>query len=991
MKTTNDSRQTPQFLTVEMETALQKKDDMSPERDQDLGSEDLNAILDAILDVEKDSLVSEDEVLVALLGMDPAQDERAEGGDSALAMEPNPIDDEIEDLSELMDDGYDDSRRVARLGECLLLVSSDSMSATLRGNLPKGTQYSEILALVKEAGICFGVNNHAIHSMLPKRTRGRTAHKTADQRREAVVAEGQLPVSPDRPRIRYSVPTPAQETIDAVRKTLDGSRLEAVKHCKATLPLVAAGQVLARIEAEGGEAGYDIFGHTIEATPSATIELPSCGQYVRLSADGTTCHAEICGYAIPTEETIYILPPIWISRDLLRAYFVYLDQEAPAPTLDAKQIHAALKSLSVAHGIDKSAIKKLARHLERDSSIERVSLLAHGKEAVPGTDASWCFSFEPGLTKFFIEIVRVMIKSPRVGYLDQYCLGLAGKSVATGECIAYKKPPTEGEAGIDVFGEEFMPDEPGDDYLELGDGLSLSADGKECFADVFGYVGIHRKRIEITSPIWVDPERMNAYFVNLPNLGERAVPTPTDIEALFVAADVCTGTDQAAIALLCEKSKQNMPMDLVIPLAHGNEPVHGRDGRFSFSVDIEAKPGLLREDGSIDFRQLNQSHLVKANTCIGSSIPATEGKAGSDLSGKVLAGHNGFDVTMELGKNVRHRSKEGAPDRYYAEIEGDLIFTDYRDRRPPRMRLAVHETMVISGDVDFHIGNIEFPGNVEIRGSVCPGFRVRAEGNITVAKSVEMGAQLSCDGDLVVAEGIIGDQTHCRTAGSVYSTYVQAAHIEAGQDITLSEYAYDADLRAGNEVEILGSSKSGRGGALVGGRVMAGRRISAHHIGFDSGEPIQLIAGFDLEPLQRSKCLKDMIERCDSAIKKALGALQVEQITPQKMSGVLLNMVLRARGPQRKTIARTVKNILALEERRTLAKEEIKELDAQLMQVAKTARIEIHRHIDAGVHLKIGSYTHVVQNEEAAISKIKFSLRGVDKKTQLRMTTLEAE
>jgi hypothetical protein len=111
-----------------------------------------------------------------------------------------------------------------------------------------------------------------------------------------------------------------------------------------------------------------------------------------------------------------------------------------------------------------------------------------------------------------------------------------------------------------------MPDEPGDDYLELGDGLSLSADGKECFADVFGYVGIHRKRIEITSPIWVDPERMNAYFVNLPNLGERAAPTPTDIEALFVAADVCTGTDQAAIALLCEKSKQNMPMDLVITL-----------------------------------------------------------------------------------------------------------------------------------------------------------------------------------------------------------------------------------------------------------------------------------------------------------------------------------------------------------------------------------------------------------------------------------------
>ena len=63
-------------------------------------------------------------------------------------------------------------------------------------------------------------------------------------------------------------------------------------------------------------------------------------------------------------------------------------------------------------------------------------------------------------------------------------------------------------------------------------------------------------------------------------------------------------------------------------LAKGRPPVHGEDAHFDPAYDAEQKPGRVREDGSIDFRQRNIIIGVAENDFLGEFTPETKGRMG---------------------------------------------------------------------------------------------------------------------------------------------------------------------------------------------------------------------------------------------------------------------------------------------------------------------------------------------------------------------------
>jgi uncharacterized protein (DUF342 family) len=894
-----------------------------------------------------------------------------------------------EDLGRLMDDVYAGGRRLERLGDCVLMVAEDDMRAFFRGKLPDGFTREEAMQVLERHGICFGVRPSGVYEALPRRPssrrrerRGRAAAQ--EEKRDFVVAEGQPAVPPGEDRLEYLC---AGEGLEKLKEVLEGPYFEAVQNCRLSLPLVRPGQELARLVGQEGRPGRNVFGQEIPAGQAPRAEL-KVGENAALGQDGRQCLARICGYAGLLEGAISVLPPIWISRDLMRVCFVFLPQQGGFAAPEKECLDALLEELGMVHGIDEKAIESLCARLQKGEPVERATLIARGTEAVPGKDAEWKFPFAPELTRYFGEIRRILNRSPSVEYLVEYSQGLAGKAASAGQKLAWKEPAAAGQVGRDVFGEEFLPEEPQDASLEIGPHLRFSEDGAECFAEVYGYVGLGQRRLEMVSPLWVAPDRMAAYFVNLPSLGDRPAPIAEEIDQLLKLAGVQYGIDARAMGALCERLRQGLPTPIAVCLAQGRPPQHGEDDRFEFALDVERKPGIFREDGSIDFRQLNLAPLVKAGQALGRRFPAGQGVPGTDVWGREVPARNGTELVVETGRNVRRVQQEGQPDEFVAEVEGELGIIDRRDRLPPSLYLAVREKMVVQGDVDYGTGNIDFPGSVEVRGTVKPGFLVRAEGDVVVGEHVEAGAQIACTGNLAVRYGISGATTRVEAKGSVFARFVNAAQVRAGEDLVIGEYVYNAAVRAGKTLSVFGQSGREPSGSIVGGTAMAGALIRARHIGSEGGQPARLVAGVDAALLGEAAALQKQIDQYNAVIAKVLRALEIERLDAKQVRHVLLTLVLKAKGPRRKILAQSVRNLMEMQKRREQVLARQKELDARLEEAAARAAIEVEGRVAPKTVVKIGGCALVAGPETGQIQSVRFSLGKREGKAQIVMRAL---
>jgi uncharacterized protein (DUF342 family) len=112
-----------------------------------------------------------------------------------------------------------------------------------------------------------------------------------------------------------------------------------------------------------------------------------------------------------------------------------------------------------------------------------------------------------------------------------------------------------------------------------------------------------------------------------------------------------------------------------------------------------------------------------------------------DVLGQPIFPKPGKDMPMPLGKNVYADGN-----RIRAAIAGQLQLVNNK--------LHVSPVIEIKGDVDLSTGNVEFVGNVVVRGSVQSGFTVKADGNVEIFGSVSGGTVEGAN--IVIRMGIQG-------------------------------------------------------------------------------------------------------------------------------------------------------------------------------------------------------------------------------------------
>ena len=144
-------------------------------------------------------------------------------------------------------------------------------------------------------------------------------------------------------------------------------------------------------------------------------------------------------------------------------------------------------------------------------------------------------------------------------------------------------------------------------------------------------------------------------------------------------------------------------------------------------------------------------------------------------------------------------------------------------------KICVQGHLIIDGDVDFSVGNIDFDGHVTIKGTVKDGFSVLSVYDISILGEIGIGTTgkiFSSMGSVYIKGGVNGKGiTDIYADQNVYVKYANEATITAGREINIGYYAIGCNLY-GDKVLI-----DGLNGRLISGSVYVKSQVIAGVIG----------------------------------------------------------------------------------------------------------------------------------------------------------------
>lgn len=314
-----------------------------------------------------------------------------------------------------------------------------------------------------------------------------------------------------------------------------------------------------------------------------------------------------------------------------------------------------------------------------------------------------------------------------------------------------------------------------------------------------------------------------------------------DILELLAAYKLTYKVDKEVIAEAL--AKKSYYVDLLV--AQGIEPVAGTPGEFQFQFDTELnKKPIILEDGSTDYNTLGQMVLVKAGDILVKYKKAIPGIPGLDIFGNMISAPNAREFLPLKGKGFLVSEDETV---YTAASDGKVEWKNER--------LNVQELLVIEDDVDATIGDIQFNGDILVKGNVLLGTTVKAAGNITVNGAVEAacliagkgvllrsGMQGGGKGTISARETVSGkffELATVITRGSIYANAIMNCTMDAGEDVVVS----------------------GKRGIIIGGITKAVGMITASDIGNKAETATTISVGLDYDFLEAmSICDEELAE-----------------------------------------------------------------------------------------------------------------------------------
>lgn len=376
----------------------------------------------------------------------------------------------------------------------------------------------------------------------------------------------------------------------------------------------------------------------------------------------------------------------------------------------------------------------------------------------------------------------------------------------------------------------------------------------------------------------------------------------------------------------------NRRYDENICVARWTAPIDGDDGRVDYKFKMDnTKAPVMDEHGVVDFKNLGIVNNITKGTTIANITLSTDGVPGIDIMGKPVAQKKGVPANVRAGKGT---SLVNDGTELIAALDGNLRFS--------KGEFTVEEDLVINGDVDVSSGNIDFIGNVSIRGSVFEGYKVTSKKNITVNGSVT-GAELNADGDIIVRIGANSSVINCK--GDVKLGFCENSRVKCENNVTSASFV-GGDVFAGKSIIATGK------GVMMGGKYTALENIEATVIGSQSYAKTEITLGNNAvlsqekEALMRSVAeMEDKYEQLGLIVKTLDEQAKVAKLSPERAQ---LKMV-------------SVRNRLQFQQEIKRCKSRISEIEVAL-EMCQNLSVSVKSTIYPGVTLRINAFTHKVNN-----------------------------
>ena len=370
----------------------------------------------------------------------------------------------------------------------------------------------------------------------------------------------------------------------------------------------------------------------------------------------------------------------------------------------------------------------------------------------------------------------------------------------------------------------------------------------------------------------VDEDEMAAWlYLTPPQDGEAY--KKNDLIDYLERHGVVEGLHQSNLSAMIKKKVYNRE----ILVAKGREIQEGQDGYFEylFSPEEYGTP-KIREDGSVDYTNINALQNVKAGEKVAIYHKAVQAVDGCTVLGNVLKGKLYRDLPPMRGRGIR-REEEA----YYAQNDGKIEVKDGR--------VDIQNVHEISGDVDMIIGKVEFFGDIVIYGNVEEGVVIRAGRNIEIHGSTSL-ANLYAGGDIILSRGIQGgNKSKVSARGNVFADFIEHTTVEAG-GMVQANIIMNSNVSAKDKV-----IATGKKGTIIGGYVHAVKGVEAVCIGNDVELRTIIHCGYEAQTHERmievrkkeadiKEKISDLVESMSEALReKRMRGANTSEATEKKL------------------------------------------------------------------------------------------------------------
>lgn len=414
------------------------------------------------------------------------------------------------------------------------------------------------------------------------------------------------------------------------------------------------------------------------------------------------------------------------------------------------------------------------------------------------------------------------------------------------EAICRVYPPKEGAERVTYR-----------DLSSYLDAHGFSYDVKEINRSIFSndteeFTAIPTSKVEYSDSMYVGltDDRMKAVARFYPGSLNGGKMSAKDIMAGLQQKGVKFGIDQEAIMQFLA----NPVYCTDITLAKGNPPVEGHDARieYFFNTNPNTRPAY-NEDGSVDFHTLDVISQVYKGQLIAKLFPEDRGKNGRNVLGTDTLPRPVKPSFLQVGRNITLSEDRTEA---YSDVTGHATLVNGQ--------VFVSDIYEVPADVDNSTGDINYDGNVYVKGSVREGFKITAKGDVIIDGTVE-GAEIYSGSQIVIKRGVNGmNRGLLKANGNIISKFIENAKVYCGGYVDTGSIIHSGVVAKG---DVIVNDKKG---FISGSVVKSGGRVEAQTIGSSMGSATKIEIGIDPDTKEKYSQLDADIRRMNAENAKVM-------------------------------------------------------------------------------------------------------------------------